>query len=97
MPTTRKWHLVTYDIRDPKRLRRAARILTGFGTRIQYSVFTCQLTDRDRERLRWELSKVLTNEDSLLIFSICEKCIQALRKLDTQGCWPPDLPRYTII
>ncbi|EMN95623.1 CRISPR-associated endoribonuclease Cas2-like protein, partial [Leptospira interrogans serovar Medanensis str. UT053] len=33
------WRLVSYDIREPKRLRRVAKIMEGFGERIQYSVF----------------------------------------------------------
>ncbi len=36
-------YLVSYDICDPKRLRRVAKILEGFGTRLQYSVFECPL------------------------------------------------------
>lgn len=97
MPSTKRWHLVAYDIRDPKRLRRAARLLGGFGMRVQYSIFSCQLSDRDRERLRWELGKVLADEDALLLFGICKDCMAALRACDTKGRWPPDLPGFTII
>jgi CRISPR-associated protein Cas2 len=32
-------YLVSYDISDPKRLRKVARSLEGFGVRLQYSVF----------------------------------------------------------
>jgi len=97
MTSSRRWHLVSYDIRDPKRLRRAAKVLSGFGIRIQYSVFTCQLSDRDRERLRWELGKVLAEEDALLIFGICNQCMETLRELDVKGRWPPDLAGYAIV
>ncbi len=38
-------YLVSYDICDPKRLRRVARALEGFGVRLQYSVFECPLDD----------------------------------------------------
>lgn len=36
-------YLVAYDITEPKRLRRVCRILEGFGTRLQYSVFWCDI------------------------------------------------------
>jgi len=36
-------YLVCYDIAHPKRLRRVARTLESFGTRLQYSVFECPL------------------------------------------------------
>ncbi|MDR0535374.1 MAG: CRISPR-associated endonuclease Cas2, partial [Puniceicoccales bacterium] len=38
MPSPRRRYLVCYDIANPKRLRRVARLLEGFGTRLQYSV-----------------------------------------------------------
>ena len=38
-------YLVSYDICDPKRLRRVARSLEGFGVRLQYSVFECPLDE----------------------------------------------------
>jgi CRISPR-associated endonuclease Cas2 len=34
-----KWWLVCYDVRDPERLRRAAKHMEGYGERMQYSVF----------------------------------------------------------
>lgn len=42
------WHLVSYDVRDAKRLRQVAKKLEGYGGRVQYSVFRCRL---DRETL----------------------------------------------
>lgn len=36
-------YLVAYDIANPKRLRRICRILEGFGTRVQFSVFLCPI------------------------------------------------------
>lgn len=36
--------MVAYDIADPKRLRRVCRILEGFGTRVQFSVFLCPIS-----------------------------------------------------
>jgi len=38
-------YLVSYDISNPKRLRKVARSLEGFGVRLQYSVFECPLDD----------------------------------------------------
>jgi CRISPR-associated protein Cas2 len=48
-----------YDIRDPKRWRKAYKLLKGYGGTVQYSIFRCQLSQRDREKLRWELEKIL--------------------------------------
>ena len=47
-------YLVSYDICDPKRLRKVARSLEGFGVRLQYSVFECPL-----DEMRLPLDKAL--------------------------------------
>lgn len=39
MRLERKWHLIQYDIRDPKRLRRVHRLLKSQAVAVQNSVF----------------------------------------------------------
>ena len=36
--------VVSYDISDDKRRRKVAEIMEGYGYRVQYSVFECDLT-----------------------------------------------------
>jgi len=73
------WYLFSYDIRDAKRLRKAALQLLGCGTRLQYSVFRCRLSERELERLRWELGKILAKEDDLLIIGLCSACVGKIK------------------
>ncbi|EMM80854.1 CRISPR-associated endoribonuclease Cas2 [Leptospira interrogans str. 2006001854] len=68
------WRLVSYDIREPKRLRRVAKIMEGFGERIQYSVFRIYSTDKELEKLRWKLAKVTEEEDNIFYLTLCTKC-----------------------
>ncbi len=68
------WHLVSYDVRNPKRLRMVAKKLEGYGTRIQYSVFRCRLDQRSLEKLHWELTKIMDDEDDLLVIPLCDNC-----------------------
>lgn len=91
------WYLVAYDIRDDKRLRRVAKVLEGFGARMQYSVFRCRLSERDVERLRWELSKVLGDEDDVLYLGLCERCVERIRMRDSRGNWPDDPPDWVVL
>jgi CRISPR-associated protein Cas2 len=35
--------VVSYDISDDKRRRKVAQIMEGYGYRVQYSVFECDL------------------------------------------------------
>jgi CRISPR-associated protein Cas2 len=92
----RQWYLITYDVRDDRRLRLTARTLLGFGERMQYSVFRCHLSDRDLQRLRWELARVMTKEDSLLVVPLCKGCVSRMRHLDGSSGWPSD-PQDAVV
>lgn len=47
----KRWYLVSYDIRDQVRWRRAYKTLKGTGERIQYSLFRCRLSMTEMEAL----------------------------------------------
>ncbi len=75
-----RWYLICYDIRDPKRLRRVAKVLEGRGERVQYSVFRCWLSPSGFERLRWELTEdCVDQEDDVLFFPLCSRCVEGIR------------------
>lgn len=74
-----RWWLVCYDVRDPKRLRRAANHMEGYGVRMQYSVFRCWMTEREMERLRWELTQMLEAEDDVFLLPLCPRCHHGIR------------------
>ncbi len=61
-------YLVSYDISDPKRLRKVARTLEGFGVRLQYSVFECPLDDLRLAKLKAELQDSLNHEEDQVLF-----------------------------
>lgn len=60
-------YLVCYDIANPGRLRKVARILCGYGIRIQESVFYCTMPDMLRARLIQEISMVIHNDDDQVL------------------------------
>lgn len=78
MTADAKWYLVSYDVRDPRRLRRVARHLEGYGERLQYSVFRCWLGDTQLQKLRWELTEKLDPEDDMLFIPLCSRCVAGL-------------------
>lgn len=93
----RQWHIVGYDIRDPKRLRRVARLMEGYGHRIQYSLFCVQASSRQIERLRWELSQVIHEEDHILIVGLCSKCAEGVTEQSGEVRWDIDPPTFQIL
>ena len=46
-----RWHLVCYDIADPKRLRRIHRLLCDWGIPVNYSVFLVDAPPAQIDRL----------------------------------------------
>src|ERR1700733_6753664 len=78
MPADSKWYLVCYDVRDAKRLRKTAKHLEGYGTRVQYSIFRCWLSHEQMQRLRWELTNKLKPEDDVLFIPLCSRCVEGL-------------------
>jgi CRISPR-associated protein Cas2 len=68
-------HVVAYDIRDPKRLRRVARTCLDFGARRQLSVFLCRITATDLVRLKTRLEDIIEpKEDQVLFIRLCAAC-----------------------
>lgn len=66
-----KRYFVTYDICDPKRLRRVYKSLRGFGDHIQLSIFRCDLNERQYERLVNRLTETIEpGEDQVLFIEL---------------------------
>ncbi len=97
MADRRNLHLVTYDIRDPKRWRRAYRILRGYGDRVQYSVFRVHGTAVQIARLRWQLECILDAVDALLILRLCPSCAEQACASHVEAQWPTDTNPFKIV
>lgn len=97
MSSNRQWYIVFYDVRDDTRLRRVARLLKGYGVRIQYSVFRCRLSKKELSRLKWELTKIMDHADDLLIVGVCENCADKIISEGDPKQWSNTELTYDII
>ncbi len=88
MAQHKNWYLVAYDIRSLKRWRKAYKLLQGYGERVQYSMFRCWLSQRDREKLRWQLEEILVKEDNLLLIRLSHQCVRGIVDYNRPGSWP---------
>lgn len=97
--SAKHWHLITYDVRDPKRLRRVAKKLEGYGSRVQLSVFRCRLDRVTLERLHWELNQIMQKEDDLLVIPLCGDCAGRvpLHSTGDQSSWTDPVPTFRIV
>ncbi|MBI2569084.1 MAG: CRISPR-associated endonuclease Cas2 [Candidatus Schekmanbacteria bacterium] len=63
--------IVSYDVADPKRLRRVFEICRSFGDHLQLSVFRADLTPRSRAELIAELDAVIDHRaDQVLLVDV---------------------------
>ncbi|GEM_PF-1376935 len=58
--------VVAYDIADPRRLRRVARIMERYALRTQRSVFLFQGTEKELEQLLNRVTKVMVLAEDLV-------------------------------
>jgi CRISPR-associated protein Cas2 len=73
-------HVVTYDIRHPKRLRRVAKTCEDFGCRRQLSV--CRISSTDLVRLKARLQEIIDPEEDQVIFiRLCAMCAADIEAL----------------
>ncbi len=63
-------YVVTYDISDPRRLRRVYKLMLGWGDHLQLSVFQCELTARELVELRTELARLIDVTEDQVLFAV---------------------------
>ena len=61
-------YIVTYDICDPKRLRRVYKTLQAYGEHLQLSVFRCELDPIRLVRLRQKLNLAIHHTQDQVLF-----------------------------
>ncbi|MGP1447320.1 MAG: CRISPR-associated endonuclease Cas2 [Candidatus Limimorpha sp.] len=67
--------VVAYDIVDDKRRNRVVKLLEANGTRVNYSVFECMLTEAAYGRLRRKIGEIVDDrQDSVIYYPVCVNC-----------------------
>jgi CRISPR-associated endonuclease Cas2 len=63
--------LVSYDISDDVRRSAISKMLTGWGTRVQLSLFECLLTEIELSSMLRELNELMVPEDDNILVHQC--------------------------
>jgi CRISPR-associated protein Cas2 len=83
--------IVSYDICDPKRLRRVYRTMRGFGEPLQYSVFRCDLSPAERILLIEALTSLIhQREDQVMLINVGPTDGRAVESIETLGRAPDE-------
>lgn len=88
-------YLVTYDVRDPRRLVLLHKRLKDWGKPVQYSVFEALLTGAEVERM-WSMIRDTIDErvDWVALYRLSRPFDEAVRHI---GAYDPDLPASDLI
>ncbi len=77
---------MTYDIADPKRLRRVFKTMKGFGAHLQLSVFQCDLPEIDLIRMKAALTEIIHHtEDQVLIIDLGATESNPVKRMESLG------------
>ncbi len=78
---TSQFLVVSYDIPSNRRRYKVMKIVEGFGTRVQYSVFECNLKPREIDDLRNRLKKLIDTEDSVRFYFLGAEDVKRIERL----------------
>ncbi len=85
------WFLVAYDIGSPRRLAKVARVMKNYGTRVQKSVFECDLDEKLYVEMKGKIQKVMDlRGDSVRYYALCERCRQRMELSGTGVLLEPE-------
>ena len=75
--------VVSYDISEDRRRNKIHKTLKNFGQWMQYSVFECNLTKAQYLKLRYQLDKLINEEDddSVRFYFLCGECQKQIERI----------------
>jgi CRISPR-associated protein Cas2 len=71
--------VIAYDSPCDKRRRKMAKLLKGYGERLQWSVFECRLQPHQLLRLRQGLERITAPEDSVRLWMLPTQALEAIQ------------------
>ena len=68
-------YVVAYDITKTKRRNKVAKLLKGWGERVNLSVFECEIKKGELKKLRREIAELIEKKEDLVIYyPLCLNC-----------------------
>jgi len=80
-------NIVAYDITEPRRLARVAKVCETYGVRVQYSLFECRLRPEEFEELWLKILEVIDDtEDRVVCYPLDARCAKETLTAGTMVC-----------
>jgi CRISPR-associated protein Cas2 len=93
--TNKQFWVIAYDIADDHRRQKVAKALEAYGTRSNFSVFECLVTEIQIKKIRKQLNKLINRkEDCILYYYLCVACVE---KRSGIGLLPSSIPEVIVV
>lgn len=67
--------VIAYDVTNDRRRTRVSNFLEDYGTRVNYSVFECELERDEFAHVQAQLTDLIdTHKDRIVFYRLCEGC-----------------------
>jgi len=63
----RRFLIVSYDVTSDRRRERLAQVLQDYGDRVQYSVFCCQLSAREKVQMQQRVKAQMNQQEDRVL------------------------------
>jgi len=96
--TERHFLLVVYDISNDRRRTKLHQTLLDYGTPVQYSVFECWVNEKEENRLKRAVKRVIRprQQDHVRYYHLCATCVDKIEVLGQHDVTGP-LPAALIV
>lgn len=89
--------IVAYDIADPRRLNRVAKIIKDYGVRVQKSIFEVKVDEKRFKEMKKRVEETIEKEeDGVKYFPLCEKCAGTVEVIG-QGVFVDPDEEYVVV
>ena len=89
--------IVAYDIADPRRLNKVAKLIKDYGVRVQKSIFEVDVDNRRFSEMKVRIEEIIeASEDGVKYFPLCEKCAGTVEIIGQGVFIDPDEEYYVL-
>lgn len=83
--------IVAYDIAEPRRLLKVAKVMKDYGLRVQKSIFEVEVSERQFREMKMRAEAIIHPlQDGVKYFPLCDRCADTMECIGIFAAGPDD-------